>query len=327
MTNDLYFCAELNDTLTCFHDKITSCCSSPNGPIYIQNYNGKNFDFEILKQKKLEFFSLFNEENIKDSPCYGCFSLRKRTPEDLITTKYKMLHVSHWTHCNCGCIYCARMKDSHGKITHRKEKSEYYDMLPVVKQLYKNDLLDRENLIVCIQGGDISVLKEFDKLVKEFMKQGLKQFYFLSNNINYQPIIKKLLDQNKASYTTSLDCASRDLYYKLKRVDKFDESVKNLRKYAKGNQNPPITVKYIIVEHLNDNIQEMKNFVDLMVNCGIYNIELMIDNKYVLCDHSKVSIPKHYGELYLFFKDYCKKQNINFVIWDKVEYIINKYLL
>ena len=181
MSGELYFCDELNETLTCYHDKITSCCSNPNGPIYFDKYDGSKVDFEILRQKKLEFFSLFDEENIKNSPCYGCFSLRKRKPEDVINSKFKQIHVSHWTHCNCGCIYCARMDDSHGKITYRKAKSEYYDMLPVVKQLYKKDLLDRENLIVCIQGGDISVLSEFEKLVKEFFKQGLLKFQAINN--------------------------------------------------------------------------------------------------------------------------------------------------
>ena len=219
------------------------------------------------------------------------------------------------------------MDDSHGKITYRKAKSEYYDMLPVVKQLYKKDLLDRENLIVCIQGGDISVLSEFEKLVKEFFKQGLLKFHFISNNIIYQPIIKKLLDANKGTFFTSLDCASRDIYYKLKRVDKFDECVKNLRKYAKGHSHPPITVKYIVIENVNDNIIEMKKFLDLVVYMGIKNVEFMLDNKYVFCDHSKVSIPKHYGNLYFFFKEYCEISGLKFVIWDKVESLINEYLL
>ena len=89
MSGELYFCDELNDTLTYFHDEIKSCCSNPNGPIYFNDYDGTKVDFELLKQKKLKIFSLFDEENIKNSPCYGCFSLRKRKPEDIFTTKYK----------------------------------------------------------------------------------------------------------------------------------------------------------------------------------------------------------------------------------------------
>lgn len=320
--NKLYFCDELNNVLSCFHNGIISCCSGQSGPVYYNEYKGQKIDWDNFKKIKQDAFAMLNEESIKNSPCKNCFYLREKKYEDKISQTYNMLNISHWTQCNCGCIYCARMQNSKGKITYKTEKSEYYDMLPLLKELYKHELLDRENLIACIQGGDISVLKEFEPLVKEFLKNGVKRFYILSNNIKYQPIIKKLIDMDMCSYTTSLDCASAEIYRKLKRVDKYNDSVSNLKKYAKSKNAGSITVKYIVVENINDNIQEIRNFIDLMYNIGIKNLEFMIDNKYVLFSNSQKQMPKHYGELYLFFKHYCEEKNINFSIWDKVEFIL-----
>ena len=107
------------------------------------------------------------------------------------------------------------MVDSHGKISNWKRNSEFYKIVPLLKELYKQDLLDRENLIAFIQGGDIGVLREFDEIIKTFLKNGLKEFWIVSNNIVYQPIVKKLLDTNRTLFVTTLDCGSREMYKKL----------------------------------------------------------------------------------------------------------------
>ena len=190
-----YFCDELNNVLSCFHDRIMSCCSGQIGPVYYEKYRGQKIDWDAFRKVKEDAFSLLTEENIDKSPCKGCFFLRERRQSDKVSPNFNMLNISHWTQCNCGCIYCARMLDSKGRIDLKPMKSEYYDMLPLLKELYRENLLDRENLTVCIQGGDISVLKEFEPMVKEFLKQGVKRFNILSNNIVYQPIIKKLLNR------------------------------------------------------------------------------------------------------------------------------------
>ncbi len=323
-----YFCDELNNVLSCFHDRIMSCCSGQIGPVYYEAYRGQKIDWEAFKKIKQDAFNMLTEENINNSPCKGCFFLRERKPEDRISPVFNMINISHWTQCNCGCIYCARMLDSKGKITYKAEKSEYYDIVPLIKQLYKQELLDRRNLTACIQGGDISVLKEFEPMVKEFLKNGVKTFHILTNNIVYQPIINKLMDLNKVELFTALDCATPEVYKKLKRVDKFNDSVNNLRKYAKGRENPPIIVKYIVVEHINDNIEEIQKFIDLMSDIGIKIVEFTIDNKWAMFTNlDEKPLPSHYGDLYLYFKKACEEKNIVLNVWSRTEFIINKYAL
>ena len=187
-----YFCDELNNVLSCFHDRIMSCCSGQIGPVYYEAYKGEKIDWKAFKQFKKDSFDLLTEENIENSPCKGCFFLRERKETDEVSETFKTINISHWTQCNCGCIYCARMYDSKGEITYKSGKSKYYDMIPLLKQLYKENLLNKNDLTACIQGGDISVLKEFEPMVKEFLKNGITRFNILSNNIVYQPIINRI---------------------------------------------------------------------------------------------------------------------------------------
>ena len=220
------------------------------------------------------------------------------------------------------------MLDSKGKITYKSQKSEYFDMVPLLKQLYKQELLDRNNLVAVIQGGDISVLKEFEDMVKCFLKNGVKDLHILTNNIVYQPIIQKLMDLNKCILFTSLDCADAELYYKMKRVDKYKDTVENLRRYAKGRINPRIVVKFILVEHMNDSIEQVQKFVDLMADIGIKMVEFTIDNKWAMFTNlDEKPLPAHYGDIYLYFKKACEERNIKFNVWEKTQYIIDKYAL
>lgn len=328
MSGKLLFCDELNNVLSCFHDRIMSCCSGQIGPVYIEGYKGEKIDWDAFKEVKKNAFEFLTEENINNSPCKGCFFLREKTSQDKISPTYNMINISHWTHCNCGCIYCARMLDSRGKITLKPQKSEYYDIVPLLKQLYKNELLNTNDLTAVIQGGDISVLNEFEPMVKEFMKNGVSKFHILTNNIVYQPLIKKLMEHDKLLLFTSLDCATPEVFYKLKRVNKFDDCVKNLREYAKVQKSPSIIVKFILTQHFNDNIQEIDKFVDLMSDIGVKIIEFTIDNKWALfTDLDKTPLPSHYGELFLHFKQACKQKNITFNTWARTDFIVNKYAL
>ena len=323
-----YFCDELNNVISCFHDRIMSCCSGQLGPVYSEAYAGQKIDMGKFLEIKYRAFERLNENDIEFSPCADCFYLRERKPSDIILPTFNFINVSHWTHCNCGCIYCARMKDSKGVISDKVQKSPYYDFLPLLKNLYKNKMLDRNNLTVFIQGGEISVLKEFESMVKEFLKQGVKEFYILSNNIKYMPVVKKLLDMGNTRFVTSLDCGSREMYKKIKRVDYFDDFISNLKKYVKSKKPEKVHVKYIVVENVNDNKEEITKFINLMADTGIKTVEFMIDNEYLLFTNlDQTPLPVHYKELYLHFEDLCKKNNINMNFGDRIKAVTDKYFL
>lgn len=325
-----YFCDELNNVLSCFHDRIMSCCTGQLGPSYFEAYKGEKIDFNTFFKVKEEAFKLLNSRDIDKTPCKGCYYLREKKETDIVSPQFKVLNVSHWTQCNCGCIYCARMFHSEGKISTWSTKSSYYDFLPLLKKLYEHNILDKENLFVCIQGGDISVLKEFKPMMQEFIKSGYKEFCIFTNNIVFQPMIKTIMDKNPyhISLTTALDAGCRETYKKIKRVDKFNDCVNNLRKYMKNNNDANLVVKYIVVENLNDNVEEITKFINLMADIGIRTVEFAIDHKWTLFTNlEETPFPTHYGNLYLKFKQLAEEKGLAFQIWPKSESIIKQYAL
>ena len=317
------FCSELNNVLTFFPDKIRSCCVLGNiGPVYFENYNGniKTFDFETLKAKKKYFFECIKNYDFQNVPCSNCMYMKNEENAEF-TEQFELIYLNSWTHCNCGCFYCDRLSYTKGEITKHKQKSKYYDLLPIIKGLYKHNLLNKEKLRVVFHGGDLSVLKEFEPLVKTFIKNGVNRIDFASNNIIFQPIIKKLLKEGKASLNMALDCGCRETYKKIKRVDKFNDVVKNLKKYVKAanSDNPEINVKYIILKHINDNEEEIRAFINLMKEIGITRVSLHIEHKYAVeLFEGKTPLPTTYKSLIKLFFKLCDENKLFFDTPDDV---------
>ena len=207
----------------------------------------------------------------------------------------------------------------------KENGGEYYDLLPIIKGLYKHNLLDTENLRVVFHGGDFSVLKEADSVIKTFLKYGVKKIDFSSNNIIFQPIVQKLLAKKKASLNMSLDCGCRETYKLIKRIDKFNDVIRNLKKYVKASKsdNPEINVKYIILKNVNDNENEIKSFIKKMKEIGITRVSLHLEHKYaneIFANKNK--IPIHYKNLISLFFELCNENNLWFDTPDEVMHYI-----
>ena len=328
-----YFCDQLNNTITCFHNGIFACCSGHKDDlIYYDGYSDKdkNMDWSYILKKKYYFFSLLNEKNIDNSPCKGCFYLREKTENDKISSVFNQINISNWLHCNCGCIYCARIKDGKkNKITIFPKKSPYYDIIPVIKNLNNQKLFVSKNLEVCIQGGDISVLKDFEKIIKTFSELNTIDvnsvfFIILSNSIVYKPIIRELIKKGKCKLVTSIDAGCKETYKKIKRVDKFNNVIKNLKRYCSCLIDPKIIIKYILVKNINDNEKEVSLFINKMKEICIKEVEFVLPDAVTMSNEiKKESIPNNWYNLYLYFTEQCNKNNIICHLSDRTKYVLN----
>jgi wyosine [tRNA(Phe)-imidazoG37] synthetase (radical SAM superfamily) len=182
-------------------------------------------------------------------------------------------------------------------------------MLPILKEMYKRNLLSTNNdLFVDFQGGDISVLSEFNDIVQELINHNVYFIRFTTNNIVFQPLISDLLHNRKAELMTSLDCGSADSYKKIKRVDKFHNTVENLRHYMSDTPNANIFIKYITVFGVNDNEKDVNEFLDLMFDIQIPTVSFEIDSRNIMMNPNiKFVIPKHYYKLLNIFENRCKE--------------------
>ena len=316
-------------------DNLRFCCvSGDRGPkVNSDNPDKKEVFLQLMniRDKALEGM----KNHILPKECEGCACYREYdidspdTPKE-ITEKLNekplisYIIVNHFRQCDCFCIYCT-LSRYHKKIITKSQKSDYYDLFPIIKQLYKEKLIDTQNLNVEFQGGSIGVLKEFPDLIKIFLKNGIKTMQFFTNGIKYMPQIPDVSKKAGVILICSVDAGSRQTFKKIKLVDKFDDVIKNLKKYSEKSKNIEINAKYILQEGLNDNKEELSGFFDAVSSAKVHVAQLDLDFKKVMMNKGvRYDIPQHYYELFDFFREQCSKHNLIPSVNSYIQQILDK---
>lgn len=277
-----YGCRHLGNTIHFHQHYISSCCTNVDGLIF--GYGKDYVSAEDIKTKYLEFI-----DSLKDGTapkiCENCYALEDNFDLEKVTgIKLKTFYISNWLHCNAHCQYCVHneIKDKENPCSDEVKKSEMYDVLPILDDMKKNDLIGK-NPIVFITGGEPALLKELPEIIDFFREMQAGFFQIYSSGIRYSEAIHNLL---KSNITTELiispDSGNRDLYKQIKRVDKFDDVINNIKQYQQGiiKSENKVIVKYICVKDLNDNEDALREWIDLMHAIGVRNIRIDVDYNY-----------------------------------------------
>ena len=321
-----YFCKRLNSTIVFDALNIFYCCATRTGPSINTKYI--NSVGTIIKEQKKLIKSL--DKGIIPKECQGCYDLEPQEKSKYTGLNFlkkipkpNTIIVKHFKQCNSSCIYCAEQYLSNRKIVLKPKKSDYYDLYPVIKKLFEKKLLNKNDLTVLFQGGDVTVLEEFEDLVNIFVDNGAKKIEIATNGIIYLPIIEKICDKTFVDMDISIDCGCRESFKRIKTVDKFDSLVENLKKYTKL----PIQLrlKYILVRNVNDNLEEVAKYIELMKEIGIKISELTIDQcDPEFLDNKEFKIPSHYYQLYEYWENKCNEYGIYPSLWSYLKEILDK---
>lgn len=309
-----YFCRKLETTLHFLPDSIKFCCSCAEGAgMKIDDFS--NLDKQKIIEKRKEYISLL-KKGVIPSECRGCVEYKEISLKDRIYNLFSRkqeaevshIIIDHFKSCCCSCVYCSQKKLY-------PDVKQNYELLPVIKDLYSSGMIS-DNLKAEFQGGNISMLKEFEALMKEFAAHNCDDFVILMNGIKYIPLLETIGNNYKSHICISLDAGTRETFAKIKAVDAFDTVIDNIKK-LRLKSCAAVSLKYIIVQGINDNIEELKHFLETAENLGNINpVILEIDyNDTLLNRNKKFIIPKHYYEMFDYAEKFCREKNINYTVY------------
>ena len=312
-----YYCEKLEKTLHFLPDEIKFCCSCTEGlGVKIDDFSKINKNL-ILKAQKKYVQQLKN--GIIPPQCAGCNEIKEQEvqKENLFEKFFKNkshnwvsnIIVNHYKQCDCNCVYCSQ-KMLYPGIT------QNYELLPIIKQLYKQNVVSSRDLIVEFQGGNISLLKEFDDLIEEFKSNGCVIYNIFMNGINYVSSLEKIIE-DKCSICLSLDAGTRETFKKIKNVDAFEQTIDNIKKLTQ-NQKVKMIIKYILLSGYNDTKEEIQNFVEVISKIdNIHVVVFEIDYREMfMCGNKDTSWIEKYSTLLEYAKSYCSEKSVNYAIND-----------
>lgn len=294
-------CDFLNHSIHFFYDNIRSCCSGDTGIIFAscEGDNIKNLGFDEIFKIRKRYISDINAnkfENGVPDCCKKCFEIpnvlqnkKIPQPENYIDKVY----IQNYMSCNAKCTYC---------IFRNKDRGLKYYVLPFIKEMIKKKIL-RKNSHIYLSGGEITLSPEFEDLLTLFISYVENKIEIFTSGIKYSKSIEEALKKDLCSLLISIDSGCSETYFKIKNTNSFDVLISNIKQYISATDNAKnnIILKYIILDEINNNKEEIDKFFNLVCELGIKNVRVDVDcDKYHL--GSGNNLPLQTMELTDYFK-------------------------
>lgn len=292
-------------------DCIQACCLS-------RDFNkGQLLILPVFINNKIDWEHLFfvkrnhrtHQRNGRDLPaCEGCYNLREEDWDEEDYISY--INFDHWSQCNSNCIYCG--------VQANKPKSKN-NVLNAIKELIKSGKFKNTGEIT-FQGGEPTVLKEFDELLNLFIKEGSKVRVH-SSGILFSRAIREGLKKGAVTVVISPDSADKQTYKTVKRVDKSNnvwDNIKHYRKNLPEDLAPNVKVKYIIIPGINDSFEEVTLFLNKLREYDIKSA--IVDVEYTYANRNTGKVSPHVYILMDYIEHFCKENNMSYDLYDSAIY-------
>lgn len=327
----MYRCRYLAHGLYIHYDCFRHCHLSIHSPgernkNYIIPYKGSKdkADWDKVFEIKKNLVESMRKGDIP-SFCKGCHWIEEfdeNSEEQFLSDfdKYlDMLWIGHSNECNANCIYCFSFQEI---SEHRTIKG--YDIFPLFKELLEKKIYNLEKAPqahISFAMGEPTILKKFDDIINIFAKYGNKYFALYTNGIKFSKMTAEILKRKdvEIKVVISLDAGSREVFKKVKKVDKFKDVCTNIKKYAQSAAKAtPIDlgVKYIIIPNVNDTKEEIDKWFDLCTK--------QLDVKYLIADIEEKwfvrqcgEVPEYVKDLLRYIRKRCMDENIAFEFYDR----------
>lgn len=298
-------------------DSYKVCClysAKGGGNTIIQdNYKGEPVDWDKVFEFKRMIKEMFKRGEIYPK-CEGCIFLEEKEWED-DHSKINMINLDYWTKCNSRCSYCHTMLDKE-----KYNKFKNYNFLPIVKDMIKRDIL-RPNGHVSFGGGEVTLLKEFDKLLNIFMDYGFPLTRIHSSCIKYSKAVEKGLKNGCVDLIVSVDAGTKEMHKKIKQVNSYDRVWRNLKKYASCQKDPyAVKSKYIVIPGTNDIKEEIDIWLKKSKENGINCVFHEIESKWFYARRDNV--PEDIIALFDYAKEKAESMGLKYVLYERAEHMM-----
>ena len=256
-------CPSLHNEIYLGPDEIRTCCKrffvegEKKGDVILKKVQpNEDVTSEMILKEKQKLFKKINSGEAND--CEGCPFLESKEWDELDELSIKHISFEYHSVCNMKCAYCS--ETYYGGL-----KSQYN-----VPKLF-SDLLSKGALSNCNSvvwgGGESSIGQNFKELITEVSsKLDLSSHRVLTNALEYNDEIKKLLDMGLLKITTSIDAGCEKTFASVrgfKGRSGLEKVMCNLVKYAEGDPGN-IIIKYIFTKG-NTSSDELLGFCDNIV--------------------------------------------------------------
>ncbi|MDR2698044.1 MAG: radical SAM protein [Holophagales bacterium] len=179
--------------------------------------------------------------------------------------------------CQCKCSYCDVSKDCFDSVNAAGVAEGYEKMFDALKYALEIGLIAPK---ACwqVSSGEIAI-HPYRERIFDLVQHRTAMFY--TNCFSFDCRIAANLAANPAScINLSIDSGTRETWRKIKGTDNFGKIIENLAKYYNSSsRSGQITLKYIVLPGINDNLEDYAAIIDLMKTLGTSHLTLARDSR------------------------------------------------
>ena len=236
-------CYKLESGLRLGQEGIHACQLGPfSSPIYFSEQEAakKKITKQDLINKRKWIFDLLNDE-ASETPCKNCSMVIEKPLKDVRFDLLGHIDLAATTTCNLRCNFC-------GYTVHDSFKAASYDALEILKEFSENDIT--WNSAVDFNGGEPTLLKDFDAYLKYFEERRTRVFLFTNGLIYKQSVYDGIMNGTVRWAIVSLDAGTKTTYQKTKLSPKFGDVLENIARYSEAGSlgGGNCSVKYIFTK-------------------------------------------------------------------------------
>ena len=296
------------------HRRLDTCCFTSHkggGHIHYKDvYNGEQIDWDDFFAFKKPFRE--NHRNgILTPQCEGCIMLEEKEWDE--ENYIDFLQFNYWINCNSKCTYCYIMQNP--DIFHDMSA---YNAVPVVKEMLEKKIL-RPGGEVSFGGGEPTIHPEFDELINLLTDNNFQYMKIHSSGIKYSPAIANSISKGAMKVVISIDSGSKEIYEKIKRVPCYDKVIETMKKYVQADilKKRAVISKYIIIPDVNDNYDEIENWIQTANDIGIKALAVDIEDGWY--KDSREHVSPYYLDLVNYIIKRTQELKMAFELYDRAK--------
>jgi molybdenum cofactor biosynthesis enzyme MoaA len=228
---------------------------------------------ESIFRKKLEIREA-NQSDERYTDCRDCPRLELRDWPRRKET-FDWIGITNYVYCNLACEYCWLTYAPYSPMKDTKNRpAQAYRVKDLIYRLLNEKRIVHGAVIDWGGGGEPTLNPDFDDLFHAFHRIGALQWLH-TNAVRVPRGLDDIeVDEDRLRILCSLDAGTADTYRKIKKRDRFETVVRNLRAYR--DLGARVVLKYIVVSG-NAVESEARQFVDIAEEIGVATIITDVD--------------------------------------------------
>lgn len=245
--------------------KITACCGRISPELEIAYTTDEDLPQKIL-QNQARILRL-HKENAPPQACRACPSFIERdwAPE-IEPLHFSKIFLNHYKKCNLRCVHCGyRGFDDEEEDTPHEQVFEAIKSCIAAKICLPKPFLE-------VGGGEPSLAKGLEPILQYALDNGCGAL-INSNGAKFSPLFASGVNANLFSLLLTPDAGSRETYARIKGVDAFDATWRNIGRYMAATSGKA-RVKFILEEGNKTDIPAM---IETSRKFGVQHLVLSLD--------------------------------------------------